>query len=128
VKLFEKKRFRREFDRIVTLLDLDKWEIDFSWCDPMDDDWANVRCNDQKDEAIIEFGTDLLDRPWERQRDTIVHELMHLHTRDLRVGVWRQLGELDITLQARALVRDSFTRHEEQLVDRLAHVVTPLVS
>lgn len=128
MQVFQRKRFRREFERLTEVLGLADWDVRLVFVPAMDDKWAETSRNEQKNEATIEVGADTLSQPWRKQVGTIVHELLHLQARDLIIHVWRQLDRLDVSSQARSLVQDGLQRQEELLVDRLEHVITPLVS
>lgn len=53
----------------------------------------------------------------------MAHELMHLHMRDLKIFVDDVMDSATISRDARALVDDQLSAHEEAVVDQLARVI-----
>ena len=64
---------------VANTLGLTDWEIKVRWGDLPDDTLARVHPSYARRSAEIIFGEAFLNSRPEEQRDTVVHELLHLH-------------------------------------------------
>lgn len=75
---------------------------------------------------LLDGGEDRLDIIDEIDADfvekTVVHELLHLHFRDLR-QVWDEFCEEEVAGQTKAVLQQASTRAEEGAVDMLARAL-----
>lgn len=84
---------------------------------------AEIALHRERDEANIELSDVWFGRTPEQQRQTLVHELLHIHTTRLCRVVTRlheRLGS-DVT----TYVENAHDEEEEILVDRLARILAP---
>lgn len=117
-------------DEWQSRLGLDQWTIDCRFGDPSSET-ALMECHrsSQYEQATVTIKPDLIE--WEMPEDwdgpplddfllekSIVHELLHCHTRDFRYVEDLYNGQLHRDVQS--VVEAAYLRAEEQLVDRLA--------
>lgn len=110
-------------------LRLDAWDVRLAdeWPDDGEDVYAQIDPCEQRWIATLRLGSGFWDLPPEDQRNTIVHELLHLHhvrlTDVTRLGAWRhQVGQ---ALYDHLV--DQVKREAELMVDALASVLAPFV-
>lgn len=82
---------------------------------------ATVQCDDDYAHAKIHLTDACLARDDESVEVTIVHEILHLLTRELRRVLDRGKGYWPPSVHD--LLSDGFEHDEEALVDRLAHAI-----
>lgn len=101
-------------------LGLGSWDIRVSTGRPGGvDSWAEVFTRDDHDSACIAFRDDFLTHALVDQEISIVHELLHLHFRDLSRYV-RDAVEGEVGQPFERLFTMTSLGLEEKLVDRLA--------
>lgn len=85
--------------------------------------YAQVSPHEQAQEAVIRFSPDFFNDTREGQRDTVVHELLHLHfvNFDDVAHAWvDKLAPVDYAMLRRMLVRA-----EERTVDIMSKIISP---
>ena len=115
-----RKQFEREFRTWQNRLGLDAWHVEINWDEPARKDCdATTWRSDDYDRAVIKLDVEWPSWDDDFTRRIIVHELLHLLTRD----VDEVFDSLETQLQ-----RDLYTatqnryKHEiEGLVDRLSY-------
>ena len=89
-------------------------------------DRATVSTHHKKDDAIIELHEDFFGRTPEGQRQTLVHEVLHLQTARL-CRAFTQLAKQFPEHGAIAYAAQRHDDEEEIVVDRLARAIAPLM-
>lgn len=107
------------------LMRLSHWHIEVPDVEPETDAWADVVRLQHAQDAVIRLSDQHFDNTPEQQRETIVHELLHCHLRDL-IGV-PQMIKQEISLPLFAALGDRISHEEECLVDALAQLLAPLL-
>lgn len=88
-------------------------------------DRATISLHHAKDEAVVRVHEDFFGRSPEGQRQTLVHELLHVQTARLCRVVTRLAEEIDNP--AAAYAAKCHDEEEEIVVDRLARAIAPLL-
>jgi hypothetical protein len=101
---------------------LGNWDIDLRRePPPKEDSQAAVSFRGCSHVARVFLSDDFDDLTRTKQRETIVHELVHLHLHPL-------LGHLDVQFGGRTdwpALHDAHVSHEEFVVDDLARIIAP---
>lgn len=110
---------KNETLKLVDLLGLEReWEITFGGHTDDPEFSARTHIEPEYHVARVETGAGWPSHDPESQRKVVLHELMHVMLSDIRATAERgfeQLGE-----QASQLMKDTLSREEELLCDRLA--------
>jgi hypothetical protein len=111
-------------------LGLDQWLLEVRFEEP-ENETAAMECHrsNQYEQAALIIKPDLVE--WEKPEDwfgpaldsfflekSIVHELLHCHTRDIRYV--EDMYEEQLHRDVQSVVEAAYVRAEEQMVDRLA--------
>jgi hypothetical protein len=121
---------RGEIERIVAVwqdrMRLGHWQVDVDWSKPpeIEDTLANCSAHGPYDFAKIRFSPEY--PTWERRfaNLVVVHELMHLVTRDLEYAA--EAGEQAMPTAARPLFKSRIEHEVEAVVDKAATVLVDL--
>lgn len=107
-------------------MQLDHWEIEFSNDPPPEDetDLGSIKRHDPYDYATLHINPEF--PSWTRRMVNlvVVHELMHLHTRDLECAA--ESVESALSHQASGLWKSRFLHEDEALVDKMATLLVNL--
>lgn len=103
--------------KVQGIMRLDHWRIDLSEEYPDPGNNADIQWHHQKYRAKLCLSDEFLMGGAEDQRYTVVHEMLHLHLRDINLAV-KCAWDRD---------RDRLYEVEELTVDALAQSIAPLV-
>ena len=121
---------KREIERLVSdwqkRLKLEHWSIKVDWSrSPREDAYATTHRRIKYDIAEIYFDSEY--RTWSKDfaEQLVVHELLHLTTRDLD----QVIGDLEdlLRLESFKLVEKRYDHEIEGVVDRFATIVVELL-
>lgn len=107
---------------VANEMELRDWTIEVLAEPCADGNVAYVTCTFGRKQAQVSFAHDFRDRAPEEQRDTVVHELVHLHLESATSMVRNDL-EPWLGKQADAMFFDGYRRQIEYGVDALAAAV-----
>jgi hypothetical protein len=118
---------KNEAIKLVDLLGLEReWEITFGGHADDPEFSARTHIEEEYHVARMETGAGWPTHNPEEQRKVLIHELMHVMLSDIRATSERgfdQLGE-----QAAQLMKDTLSREEELLCDRLAKALAKAIA
>ena len=107
-----------------TRLGLDGWKITVEYADTPDDSYSQIAPEDDYDRAALTISPSYLNWTPARANQTIVHELLHLHARDIDAVVEDARSQLHP--QASAQIEKRYDHEIEGFVDRLAARIVEL--
>jgi hypothetical protein len=118
---------QREVEEMLALwlyrLNLPHWRVKMNWDEPpLEGSDADACANEFYDEATIRLKPEFTTWSTERIEEVIVHELVHLHVRDLVQAV-DSIEPHVKTASAWKVFQHRFVHEQEGLVDRLAVVM-----
>lgn len=102
-------------------LNLEHWDIVLDWSAHSEGLAAIWRADDY-DNATVRMGEDWEKRPRREINISIVHELLHVHMRDLDLIVTDKLDGF-LHRDVESVLVDQFKHHREGTVDRLAKAI-----
>jgi len=103
----------------VPRLRLTHWELRVDWDKPADEgDEANISPHDSYDLAVLRFTTKFPKWPRYYAEQVVVHELLHLVTRDLEQVAAATRDTMPSS--ARQLAESAFEHEIEGVIDRVA--------
>lgn len=111
---------------VVPILRLNAWNIQIGNNCVLDGAIAEASCADGQQTATINFSELFTRISPEEQRNTVVHELLHIHINRLRSSA---SSIVDSTYRGKTAdtINELLIRDEEYLVDALSRVIDPLV-
>lgn len=111
------------FERAKNTLGLGEWVVNVEWTDLPEDVYARVHAAYARREATIKLGEEYLKATPESQRETLVHELLHLHFAPLDEYVADSI-KTSMGPQAYVLFEAAFDLFEERAIDAIAVAVS----
>lgn len=126
---FKRELTREYMEEVIrewqTVLGLTHWTIIVDWDTPAaEDNYADVAPKDSYDEATIKLSADWPSWSFDFATKTLIHELLHLTTRDLLTAA--TAVEDVLPASAWKLFEDRFTHELEGVVDRIALTLVDL--
>lgn len=120
---------RRRLETIAKVwqrrLKLEHWELVVDWSEPCEDGYLAVASrSDMYDTALIRVRDDFAKWSERKANEIVVHELLHLHERDLCEAISDATSTLN--KQAGRIVRAVMQREREGLVDRLSMILVEI--
>lgn len=113
-------------DQVATLLHLERWTVEVICAEGDGSACAQVDAPYGQRRATITVYPPFFDQTPSEQRDTIVHELVHL----ILMPAWQYVEELcdaELSVRASRIAWLAFTGHVEYAVDHLAALLTQAV-
>lgn len=107
------------------LMGLAHWTIEIALDPPENNAWGDVTRLSHAQDAAIRLCEDFGDLTSEQRRETMVHELLHCHLRDL-IGTPAMVKQ-EISLPLWAALGDRMNHAEECIVDALARIIAPFL-
>ena len=111
---------------VARTLGLSDWILEVTVGDPGEDACAKVDAPYGQRRATITLGQLFLDQTPQDQRDTVVHELLHL----VLMPSWQYIDELldaELGVRAARIAWLGYTQHVEYSIDQLAATISPAV-
>lgn len=106
-------------------LKLDHWNIKVDWDKPSAEGYdAECTRSDQYDSATLTFDSKFTKWDVEFATRTVVHELLHLHERDLSEAV--KVIEVLVGKPSYQMIHERILHEREGLVDRLAWILVEI--
>jgi hypothetical protein len=124
VKKKQRKALGAYVRYIANELNLRDWTIHICHAPAEEGRAGGCRCTDGMREATLWFGWNFCDLDAEEQRETVVHELLHIH----HDGCWKMVQtDLAEALGAPTyhVFCDSYRRSMEFMIDALAKAIAP---
>jgi hypothetical protein len=119
----QKTALERYISEAQQTLNLGQWKIELEDSPCEDDALAEIEVSENLWQARIRVAYGFFKEKPEEQRDTIVHELIHVHT----AGIERSRDRMEKTLGELAwpVFQASMENEVERAVDALAKIVAP---
>lgn len=119
----QKNALERYISEAQQTLNLGQWKIELEDSPCEDDALAEIEVSENLWQARIRVAHSFFKEKPEEQRDTIVHELIHVHT----AGIERSRDRMEKTLGELAwpVFQASMENEVERAVDALAKIVAP---
>ena len=119
----QKNALERYISEAQQTLNLGQWKIELEDSPCEDDALAEIEVSENLWQARIRVAHSFFKEKPEEQRDTIVHELIHVHTS----GIERSRDRMEKTLGELAwpVFQASMENEVERAVDALAKIVAP---
>lgn len=119
----QKKALERYLLEAQQIMNLGQWKIELSDTPCDEDSLADIEVSDNLWQAKMRVARSFFKEKPEEQRDTVVHELIHVHT----AGIERARDRMEKTLGELAwpIFQASMENEIERTVDALAKIVAP---
>lgn len=121
----QKNALERYISEVQQIMNLGQWKIELSDVPSEEDALAEIEVSENLWQAKIRVAHGFFKEKQDEQRDTIVHELIHVHT----AGIERARDRMEKTLGDLAwpIFQASMENEVERAVDALAKVVSQSV-
>lgn len=121
----QKNALERYISDAQQIMNLGQWKIELSETPCEEDALAEIEVSDNLWQAKIRVAHGFFKEKPDEQRDTIVHELLHVHT----AGIERSRDRMEKTLGelAWSVFQAAMDNEVERAVDAIAKIVSPTV-